>query len=215
MLQHIEQKKFYKNYNLKRRRKKSNYPAMRKFVIAFFVLAILGGFGMVYELYSRVYQPNIVLPNDTSEKYIYIPTSSDFSDVVRILSENGLLINANSFKWVANRKNYIQNIKPGRYFINRELNNNDLVNLLRSGEQIPIKVTFNNLRTKGQLAGKISAQIEADSTSIMKQLNDTTLLLETGLNNNNVSCLLIPNTYEFLLEYFRQRIFRAHAKGIQ
>ena len=182
---------------MRKRRKKSNYPAVRKFIIAFFVLAILGGSGMVYELYSRVYQPNIVLPEDSSEKYIYIPTGADFLDVIQILSESGLLVNANSFRWVANRKNYINNIKAGRYFINRELNNNELINLLRSGEQIPVKVTFNNLRTKEQLAGKISAQIEADSIAIMNQLTDTTFLLETGLNANNVSCLFIPNTYEF------------------
>ena len=31
----------------------------------------------------------------------------------------------------------------------------------------------------------------------MNQLTDTTFLLETGLNANNVSCLFIPNTYEF------------------
>ena len=161
------------------------------------MLAILGGSGMVYELYSRVYQPNIVLPEDSSEKYIYIPTGADFLDVIQILSGNGLLVNANSFRWVANRKNYINNIKAGRYFINRELNNNELINLLRSGEQIPVKVTFSNLRTKKQLAGKISAQIEADSIAVMQYLMDTTFLLATGLNTNNVSCLFIPNTYEF------------------
>jgi len=182
---------------LRKRRKKSNYPAVRKFIIAFFVLAILGGSGMVYELYSRVYQPNIVLPEDSSEKYIYIPTGADFLDVIQILSESGLLVNANSFRWVANRKNYINNIKAGRYFINIELSNNELINLLRSGEQIPVKVTFNNLRTKEQLAGKISAQIEADSIAVMQYLMDTTFLLATGLNTNNVSCLFIPNTYEF------------------
>ena len=94
MLQRIKLKKFYQNYNLKRRKRKSNYPAIRKFLIVFFVLAVLGSAGMVYELYARVYQPNIVLPNNT-EQYIYIPTNADFFDVVRVLSENGLLINAN------------------------------------------------------------------------------------------------------------------------
>ena len=63
--------------------------------------------------------------------------------------------------------------------------------------QIPVKVTFNHLRTKEQLAGKISTQIEADSIAIINQLSDTTFLIETGLNNDNVSCLFIPNTYEF------------------
>jgi len=151
---------------------------------------------MVYELYSRVYQPNVVLPDNT-EKYIYIPSNSEFSDVVKILIENGLLINANSFEWLAKEKKYDTNIKAGRYKINRVLNNNDLVNLLRSGRQSPIKVTFNNLRNKEQLAGKIASQIEADSLSIISYITDTTFLNKLELNTENVACLFIPNTYEF------------------
>ena len=151
---------------------------------------------MVYELYSRVYQPNIVLPYNT-EKYIYIPTSAEFHDVVKVLSENGLLINANSFEWLAKQKKYTSNIKAGRYKINRALNNNDLVNLLRSGKQTPIKVTFNNLRNKEQLAGRIASQIEADSLSIINYITDTTFLNKLQLTSYNVACLFIPNTYEF------------------
>jgi len=150
---------------------------------------------LAHRLYSYVYQPNITL-NKKSEQFIYIPTNSKFSDVVRILSDEGLLIDKNSFEWVAEKKNYRYNIKAGRYFINRELNNNELVGLLRSGMQIPVKVTFNNLRTKQQLAAKITSQIEADSLAIMQNLSDTTFLIETGLNHNNVNCLFIPNTYE-------------------
>ena len=151
---------------------------------------------MVYELYSRVYQPNIVLPDNT-EKYIYIPTSAEFHDVVKVLSENGLLINANSFEWLAKQKKYTSNIKAGRYKINRALNNNDLVNLLRSGKQTPIKGTFNNLRNKEQLAGRIASQIEADSLSIINYITDTTFLNKLQLTSYNVACLFIPNTYEF------------------
>ena len=181
---------------MKRRRKFKKKSSFRKFVTAFVLLAILGCSGMVYELYSRVYQLNIVLP-DNAEKYIYIPSNSEFTDVVKILLENGLLINANSFEWLAKQKKYDTNIKAGRYRINRALNNNDLVNLLRSGKQTPIKVTFNNLRNKEQLAGKIASQIEADSLSILKHITDTTFLNKLKLNTDNVACLFIPNTYEF------------------
>ena len=181
---------------MKRRRKFKKKSSFRKFVTAFIFLAILGCGGMVYELYSRVYQLNIVLP-DNAEKYIYIPSNSEFPDVVNILLENGLLINANSFEWLAKQKKYDTNIKAGRYRINRALNNNDLVNLLRSGKQTPIKVTFNNLRNKEQLAGKIGSQIEADSLSILKYITDTTFLNKLKLNTDNVACLFIPNTYEF------------------
>jgi len=181
---------------MKRRRKFKKKSSFRKFVTAFILLAVLGCGGMVYELYSRVYQLNIVFP-DNAEKYIYIPSNSEFTDVVKILLENGLLIKANSFEWLAKQKKYDTNIKAGRYRINRALNNNDLINLLRSGKQTPIKVTFNNLRNKEQLAGKIGSQIEADSLSILKYITDTTFLNKLKLNTDNVACLFIPNTYEF------------------
>ena len=152
---------------------------------------------MVHELYSRVYQPNVVLPENNTEKYIYIPTDSDFLTVVKVLSENGLLINANSFEWLAKQKNYTTNIKAGRYKIDRALNNNQLVNLLRSGKQTPIKVTFSNLRTKEQLAGRIANQIEADSLSILNFITDTIFQKRLGLTDDNVASIFIPNTYEF------------------
>ena len=178
---------------MRKRRKKPSF--IRKVIISFIVLILLFGGLLAHRLYSYAYQPNITL-NKKSEQFIYIPTNSKFSDIIRILSDKGLLIDKNSFEWVAEKKNYKYNIKAGRYFINRELNNNELINLLRSGMQVPVKVTFNNLRTKQQLAGKIASQIEADSLAIMQNLSDTTFLIETGLNPNNLNCLFIPNTYE-------------------
>ncbi|MEC7863843.1 MAG: endolytic transglycosylase MltG, partial [Bacteroidota bacterium] len=182
---------------MKKRRKFKKKSDLRKFIIAFFVITILGGGGMVYELYSRVYHPNIIFTKDTATKYIYIPTNSDFLQVVTILSENGLLINTNSFAWLAKQKKYDINIKPGRYKIDRALNNNELVNLLRSGKQTPIKVTFHNLRTKEELAGKIANQIEADSVSILECITDVMFQQKLGLNDDNVACVFLPNTYEF------------------
>ena len=152
---------------------------------------------MCYELYTRVYQPNINFSKVTSEKYVYVPTGANFSAVVSILSENGLLINMNSFKWLSKQKKYDKNIKPGRYKIDRALNNNELINLLRSGNQTPIKVSFNNIRNKEQLAGRIAHQIEADSVSILNYLNDILFQRKLALNDHSIACIFIPNTYEF------------------
>lgn len=38
--------------------------------------------------------------------------------------------------------------------------------MLRSGRQTPVNVTFNNIRTLEELAGKTGGQIEADSASL-------------------------------------------------
>ena len=50
--------------------------------------------------------------------------------------------------------------------INSGDNNNDIVNSLRSSN-IPLNLTFNNIETLSELAGKVSKKIEADSVSIM------------------------------------------------
>ena len=170
---------------------------------------------MVYELYTRVYQPNIILSKNSTEEYIYIPSNANFFDVVKLLSNNGLLINTNSFEWLARQKKYNDNIKSGRYKINRSLNNNELINLLRSGRQTPIRLKFNNIRTKEQFAAKISSQIEADSLSIINYITDTVFLKRVNLNSENVSCLFIPNTYEFYwntsVEEFVDRMITEHS----
>ena len=182
---------------MKRKRRFKKRSSVRKFIITFFAIVLIGFAGMGYELYSRIYQPNILFSKDVSEKYIYIPTEANFLQVLTILSQNGLLINSNSFEWLAKQKKYTTNIKPGRYKIDRPLSNNQLINLLRSGKQDPVNLTFNNLRSKEQLAGKVAHYIEADSISILKYISDQTFQEELSLNNDNVVCIFLPNTYEF------------------
>ena len=99
----------------------------------------------------------------------------------------------NKYSWF----NYIKNIKSGRYLIQDGMNNNELVNLLRSGRQTPVNVVFNNIRTKEEFAGKISHQLELDSAQIIEAMLDTAFLNPLNLNAFTVSSLFIPNTYEF------------------
>ena len=42
------------------------------------------------------------------------------------------------------------------------MNNSEIVNMLRSGKQAPVNVTFNNIRTLDELAARVGSQIEAD-----------------------------------------------------
>jgi len=117
--------------------------------------------------------------------------------VVSLLYENNYIINRNSFEWLAEKKNYRNHIYPGRYKLTNGMSNNKLLDLLRSGKQEPVKVVFNNVRTKEQLAGKIAKQIEADSISIMRLLKDKDFIGKYDLNIATISCIFLPNTYEF------------------
>ncbi len=49
----------------------------------------------------------------------------------------------------------------------------DVIRLLRSGNQTPVNLTFNNMRTSENLAGRISQQLMIDSLKLLNALNDT------------------------------------------
>ena len=101
--------------------------------------------------YKRIYKSNI---NKTS--FLYIPSGSDYHDVITILKSDSILNNLKSFQWLAQKKNYPNHVYPGRYKLDSGMSNTNIINKLRSGHQDPVRVVFNSIRTFEQLAGKIS-----------------------------------------------------------
>jgi len=77
------------------------------------------------------------------------------------------------------------------------MTNDKLIKLLRSGDQIPVKVIFNNIRDIYQLAGIISQQIEADSISLITEFTNQEVINSMGLSLETISTIFIPDTYEF------------------
>jgi len=176
--------------------KKTKNPLV-KVIVGVIIIGILSLSYICFELYNKVFKANIKFGEDIEERYVFINSTDNFSDVVTLLSNYNLLLDTNSFRWVAEKKNYINNIKAGKYFINRDMNNNELINLLRSGRQSPVKVTFNNLRSLHEVSAKLSTFLESDSLEIVNAFLDNNFLKENGFNNNNVISIFIPNTYEF------------------
>ncbi|MEZ4758948.1 MAG: hypothetical protein R2810_04060 [Flavobacteriales bacterium] len=74
---------------------------------------------------------------------------------------------------------------------------NDLVLRLRRGEQDPVRVTFTNVRTLDELAGRVARYLEPDSLALLEALRDTTLMREHELGPETSISLFLPNTYEF------------------
>ena len=192
-------------------RKKTSF--LRKFIWSLIGVLFLSGVITASVLYQKIYQPNVSLSYQ-QEVFIDIPTGASFDEVLQILTDKGVIISSSSFRWISERKRYTHHIKSGRYLITDGMNNNELVNLLRSGRQTPINVVFNNLRTKEEFAGKIAQQLELDSLKILEGMLDTSFLNPIGLNAFTVSSLFIPNTYEFYwntsLTTFLSRMLAEH-----
>lgn len=127
---------------------------------------------------------------------LYIPTGSDYNRVLDSLTANLEIKNIKIFGLIAEKKKYPVLIKPGHYIIDREMTYNGLINLLRSGRQTPVEVTFNNIRYLTDLARKVGGQIEADSAQIIDFLNVPENYNRDGFSRENVISAFIPNTYE-------------------
>ncbi|MCB9016873.1 MAG: endolytic transglycosylase MltG [Lentimicrobiaceae bacterium] len=176
-------------------KRKSGNKYRRFFLWAVLVIIILMT-PVVWLGYKAAFEPNVYTAG-AEESYLTIPTGSNFDDVKKELYLHGMIIHRKSFEWIAGLKKYDKMIKPGRYKLTPDMGSLELVNLLRSGKQAPVKVIFNNIRTPDQLAGRISGQIEADSLSIINLLNDSSYLDSLGVTRNSLYTIIIPNTYEF------------------
>ncbi len=186
-----------------------------RFVLWFLFVLVLLSVGFGYFLYQVINAPNVWTPND-KEISIYIPTGSDFGQLKEILYSRGLVVHRKDFEWWAQKKKLPELVKPGRYILVNGMTNNQLVDMLRAGRQVPVNVTFNNVRDIYQLAGKVGRQLEADSTDIVNFLNDSSNLAKAGVDTVPVSTLFIPNTYRLYwnttAKEFVERMIREYRK---
>jgi len=166
---------------------------------------LLGGLTLVGAGYYILLYPNTSFQEQ--ENIFYIPSGSDYSFISKELYPS--LSDTNTFYWVATAMKYTDHVRPGRYVIQKGMNNLQLVRMLRNRSQ-PVKVSFNNQDRLSLLAQRISKEIEADSTSLMNAFLSPYFLAENGTDSLNILGHFIPNTYELYwntsAEEFAQRM---------
>lgn len=167
------------------------FPRVGKYIIIFFAFAFVIVGARAYQLYGYIFNENV-----KSDYVLLISDEDTFETIFDRLEKDKVLMNYKAFKWVAKKKKYEDFIRPGRYQLKKDMNTNELVNMLRSGAQQPVDITFNNVRFKEDLAGKVSKYIQADSLSLLALFSDVTQIEAWGFTPENYRAMYIPNTYE-------------------
>ena len=157
-----------------------------------------------------LFAPNFTY-NSTEKQYLCIPDITSENKLYQQIESEFKVYNMSALKQVAALLQY-QKIRSGRYLVTKGMSNFQFVRMLRSGRQTPVQLKFNNIRTKEQLSGRLSAQLMADSTMILNLLNDSAFLSNSGLNPNNSISIFIPNTYEVFWNMDAQEIFKRMKK---
>ena len=163
---------------------------MRKVFSTLFIIAILV---LAFALW-QIFGPTV---KNKEKKFLYIPTNSSYQQVKDSLQKNDLV---NGFFWfnkIAEYVDYPENIKPGKYKINNGTSIYKLMKMLRSGNQVPVNLLITKLRTKEDLAKRISRYFETDSVTVINFLNNKDAMQAFGVDTNNVLTIVIPNTYTY------------------
>lgn len=162
-----------------------------KKIISIAAIAIISGliiYGFV--LISQIFSSNTKFFED--EVYVHVPTDATYQQVLDSMAV--YVTNVDRFEMVANKMNYPENVKSGRFLLTKGMNSYELVKSMRSN--VPVKLAFNNQERVENLAGRVGSQIEADSVSLLNAFKDSVFLKENGFTEENVLAMFIPNTYE-------------------
>jgi UPF0755 protein len=169
----------------------------------------VAGYGIY--LYRTIFASNTKFSEN--EVYVTVPTAASYEQVKAAVAP--FVDDLEKFDQVAQKKSYLnRKDKAGRFLLKKGMNSNEIVNALR--QNIPVKLAFNNQERLENFAGRIGAQLEADSLSVLNACLDPQFLANNGLNKNNVLSIFIPNSYEFFwntsAEVFRDKMLKEYHK---
>jgi len=179
----------------------------QRILVAIALVGVLIGGVFVAHFYRVFFASNTAFKSPTKE--VLIPSENIQRAAYDTLSK--VVKRIDLFQQAAIRKGYSP--IPGRFILDKGMNNNDMINRLRA-ENKPLKLTFNNQKTLMHLAGFVGKKIEADSVDIVHAFADEVFLEQNQLSLENVFTLCIPNTYEFFWNtsatQFRDRMLLEH-----
>ncbi len=163
-----------------------------RIILGLVILLIILGGGAGIVLYKYRYADFI-----TKDGIVHIPSEGGSYETLRdSLLTKDMIADAATFDRFAELRNFKNNVKAGRYQLNKGMSINAVFNRIGSGSQSAVRLTFNNIRTLAQLAGRVSRQLECDSLEMTRFLTGDTLAAHYGFKPHEFIGMFLPNTYE-------------------
>lgn len=134
----------------------------------------------------------------------YISSNSTVNAVIDSLIHHKIIDNKDDFQAVIDYKELKDNqFGAGKYNINPNTKYKTLINgfttnrLGNGNREVEVDITFNSCKDIRDIAGKVSAQIEMDSTEFINYILSDSILQKYGFSKARMRAMFIPNTYRF------------------
>jgi UPF0755 protein len=165
----------------------------RKYLVVFMLVFTILLSSFSFYGYQMLFAANFLVEEES--RILQIEKNETFKSLQNKLYDSHYINDLVSFSFLAKVMGYDESIKAGRYLIKANMNNIDAIRLLRSGVQTPVKITFNNIRLKKDLAEKITTNLAMSDQEFDSALNGF-VVKSKEFNSYNVIGMFIPNTYE-------------------
>lgn len=170
-------------------------PRWHRYVMWSLMAATAISLVLAIQLYAILFGDNIKVATP-DESHLFIRQGATMEWVTTHLVKRGQLNHPRQFLWLARIKAGDRPLASGHYQLANGMSSLQLINKLLHRQQTPVKITFNNLRTTGDLSKRLAQQLETDSASLSSAFASQLLLNKSGFTHQTVAALFIPNTYE-------------------
>lgn len=171
----------------------SKYAWVRTVLLILLAIILVATTIGVNQLYRMCYRN--VCTKSQQEEFLYINSRMNIDELMAFMKDIYVIESPWNFKLHAKLLHF-NYVMPGRYKVNPVEADLHFIRRLRNGEQTPVKISFNNIRTKAQLSKRLSEQLMTDSLTIHNLLDNAEFLKEYNLTPETALTLFLPNTYE-------------------
>ena len=164
------------------------------FISVFAVLAVLSGTaGFVA---GRYFSDNR-RPNFSNDYVLHVYPEMTSQDVMDSLVAGAGVLRPKSLERTFRKMEVEQNLKPGRYVVDKSSTSIYVARMVVFGWQTPQNLTLSGtIRSKGVLAKKIGMQMMVDSASVHAALEDDEFLSQYGFSSEDIFAMILPDTYQ-------------------
>ncbi|TGE16586.1 endolytic transglycosylase MltG [Hymenobacter elongatus] len=147
-----------------------------------------------YYFYQVFFTANVETKGQSM--YVLVRRGQTAKSVLDSIDRSGAIVDKLSLHFVARLMKYDKLVKPGRYELKDGYTNRELISDLRAGRQSPLKLTFQNIRLRDELARKLSTAIDTRPNQFDSLLSSPRYTRSLGFDTTSILGMFIPNTYE-------------------
>lgn len=168
--------------------------SVSKLRLAFYIIASSLMITFTFYTYQICYTANILV--DKSNRVFKIDKGASYRDVLKNLYDQGFTSDGVSFAFLARLKGYDTKVHPGQFALEANMTNLQAIAVLMGNDQVPVRVTFNNVRLISELGPRITKNTSVTPIEFDKAVDNFVKNNTEGFTNENILAMFIPNTYE-------------------